>query len=39
MKREAQCKSCGARYALQSQQVPKAMRCFCEHTHFQIKER
>jgi len=39
MRREAQCKSCGARYALQSQNMPKAMKCFCDHRQFQVTER
>jgi len=36
--KEAKCKSCGARYILQSEKVPKAMRCFCESKEFKIIE-
>ncbi len=36
---EAKCKSCGARYALQSKKMPKAMKCFCDNKTFEVLQR
>lgn len=34
--RNAQCKCCGARYAMQSDKMPKAVKCFCDSKEFKL---
>lgn len=34
--KEAECKECGAIYILQSEKVPKAMKCMCESKEFKV---
>lgn len=34
--KEAECKECGAIYILQSEKVPKAMKCTCESKEFKL---
>lgn len=38
MRKEAKCNECGARYALTSEKMPKAMKCFCESKSFKVFE-
>lgn len=34
--REARCKGCGARYTINSDKMPKAVKCFCESRDFKL---
>ena len=34
--REARCRGCGARYSMQTEKMPKAMKCFCESRDFKL---
>lgn len=36
--REARCKCCGARYQMNSEKMPKAVKCFCESREFQLMD-
>lgn len=37
-KYEAKCCSCGARYSINDEKIPKGVKCFCESREFKIKK-
>lgn len=36
--KEARCRGCGARYQMQSDKMPKAVKCFCDSKEFKVFE-
>ncbi len=34
--KEGRCRQCGARYQMNSEKMPKAVKCFCESRDFQV---
>jgi hypothetical protein len=36
--KEARCRECGAIYTLESDKMPKSVKCVCESTRFKIAE-